>query len=205
MNDHFTPLSLMNRKQGFSSYPSLHQNCTAPGGMSNMEGSNCCPLNGEPSMSQPFFSISCTFCEQKYCVNKHEAFLLTKSTAPSRGRNWAPLWLCWFDGSCVCGCHNYVIFYLENIICLLKHDEFKLLRRFFSYQISLKVRFYPSWCSEEKKKQLKFEFITTVPIRPTQWTNDWPSWHHLGLCSESRKHSSLMFVKITQIITFYPL
>lgn len=38
------------------------QNCTALGGMSNMDGSNCCPLNGEPSASQPFFSISCTFC-----------------------------------------------------------------------------------------------------------------------------------------------
>lgn len=41
------------------------QNCTALDGMSNMEGSNCWPLNGEPSASQPFFNISCTFCGDK--------------------------------------------------------------------------------------------------------------------------------------------
>lgn len=28
-----------------------------------MEGSNFWPRKGEPSVSQPFFSISCTFCE----------------------------------------------------------------------------------------------------------------------------------------------
>lgn len=40
------------------------QNCTAPGEMLNMEGSNFWPRKGEPSVSQPFFSISCTFCKE---------------------------------------------------------------------------------------------------------------------------------------------
>lgn len=31
----------------------------------NMEGSNFWPRNGEPSVSQPFFSISCTFCKEE--------------------------------------------------------------------------------------------------------------------------------------------
>jgi len=35
---------------------------TAPGEMLNIFGSNSWPLNGEPSASQPFFSISWTFC-----------------------------------------------------------------------------------------------------------------------------------------------
>jgi len=50
---------------GFSSVPSRggrifrrRQNCTAPGEMLNMAGSNFWPRNGEPSVSQPFFSIS---------------------------------------------------------------------------------------------------------------------------------------------------
>lgn len=38
------------------------QNWTAPGEMLNIEGSNFWPRNGEPSVSQPFFNISCTFC-----------------------------------------------------------------------------------------------------------------------------------------------
>lgn len=29
-----------------------------------MEGSNFWPRKGEPSVSQPFFSISCTFCKE---------------------------------------------------------------------------------------------------------------------------------------------
>lgn len=29
-----------------------------------MEGSNFWPRNGEPSVSQPFFNISCTFCKE---------------------------------------------------------------------------------------------------------------------------------------------
>lgn len=40
------------------------QNWTAPGEMLNMEGSNFWPRNGEPSVSQPFFNISCTFCKE---------------------------------------------------------------------------------------------------------------------------------------------
>lgn len=65
-----------------SSCLAASQNCTALGGMSNMEGSNCCPLNGEPSASQPFFSISCTFCEQTW---RQMLNMLTQATATSRG------------------------------------------------------------------------------------------------------------------------
>lgn len=62
------------------------QNCTAPGGISNMEGSNFCPLKGEPSTSQPFFSMSCTFCGEKNVLNnKYASHRLTKSTAPPSG------------------------------------------------------------------------------------------------------------------------
>lgn len=47
------------------------QNWTAPGEMLNMEGSNFWPRKGEPSVSQPFFSISCTFCKMRFRVRVH--------------------------------------------------------------------------------------------------------------------------------------
>lgn len=63
----------------------VYQNCTAPGGMSNLEGSNFCPLKGEPSTSQPFFSMSCTFCGEKRFEHKYASLPLTKVTVPPRG------------------------------------------------------------------------------------------------------------------------
>lgn len=50
-----------------------------------MEGSNFCPLKGEPSTSQPFFSMSCTFCGEKRFEHKYASLPLTKVTVPPRG------------------------------------------------------------------------------------------------------------------------
>lgn len=69
-------LSLLRFSAGFG----RRQNCTAPGEMLNMEGSNFWPRKGEPSVSQPFFSISCTFCKE--ATGSRQAPQLRPSPSP---------------------------------------------------------------------------------------------------------------------------
>lgn len=48
-----------------------------------MEGSNFWPRKGEPSVSQPFFSISCTFCKE--ATGSHQAQGGHPTPSPSLG------------------------------------------------------------------------------------------------------------------------